>query len=109
MCVGKGVPVWYCDGVQAAVVASGAPRHILLGNQMQRGSPRRVRGANNTCFLHGEELFLDDAVLFRVQPLGAGEHGGGATCVDVMHKAVERLGEGRAGAQKRRKFFEQLL
>ncbi len=34
--VGEGVPVGYCDGVKAAVVAAGAPRPILLGDQVQR-------------------------------------------------------------------------
>ncbi len=48
-------------------------------------------------------------MLFRVQPPGAGEHGGGATCFDVMHDAVERFGRGDAGAQQRRKFLELLL
>jgi hypothetical protein len=38
-------------------------------------------------------------VFFWVQPPGAGEHWGGATCVDVMHNAVERFGGGqRLGA-----------
>ncbi len=31
-------------------------------------------------------------VLVRVQQPGAGEHGGSATCVDVMHNTVERFG-----------------
>jgi hypothetical protein len=49
-------------------------------------------GEYNTCFLQGEEFFFGDAVLFRVQPPGTGKHGGGTTCVDVMHNAVERFG-----------------
>ncbi len=92
--VRKGVPVGYGDGVQATVVATGAPRPILLGNQVQRGCSRGVGAANNT-FLHGEEFLLGDAVFFRVQTPGAGKHGGGATCVHVMHNAVERFGGGR--------------
>ncbi len=48
-------------------------------------------------------------MLFRVQPPGAGEHVGGATCVHVMHDGLERFGRGSAGAQQRRKFLELLL
>ncbi len=40
--VREGVPGGYGDGVQVAVVAAGAPRPILLGDQVQRGRPRRV-------------------------------------------------------------------
>ncbi len=39
----------------------------------------------------------------------AGEHGGGATCVDVMDNAVERFGRGGAGTQQRRKLLEKFL
>jgi hypothetical protein len=46
--VGLGVPVRYREGVQVTVVAAGAPRPVLLGNQVQRGCPRRVGAANNT-------------------------------------------------------------
>ncbi len=80
--VGKGVPVGYGDYVQVAVVAAGAPGAVFFGYQVQRGRPRRV-GA----FSMGEKLLLGDAVLERVQPPGAGEHGGSATCVDVVHNA----------------------
>jgi hypothetical protein len=40
--VGEGLSVGYCNGVKAAVVAAGAPRPILLGDQVQRGRPRQV-------------------------------------------------------------------
>ena len=40
--VGQGVPVWDGDGVEAAVVAAGAPGAVLLGHQVQRGRPGRV-------------------------------------------------------------------
>ncbi len=96
--VGEGVPV---------ALAAGAPRPILFGDQMQRGCPRRVGAAKNTCFLYGEEFLFGDAVFFRVQPPRAGEHGGGATCVDVMHNAVERLGRGGDGAQQRWEFLAE--
>jgi hypothetical protein len=62
--------------------------------------------ANNTGFFQGEEFF-GDAVFLRVQSPRAGEHGGGATCVDVMYNAVERLGRGGAKTQKRWKFLKQ--
>jgi hypothetical protein len=100
--VGKGVPVRYCDSVQAAVVTAGAPQPVLLGDHMHWGCPRRVRVVKNTCFLHGEEFVFGDAVLFRVQPLRAGEYWGGASCVDGMHN----LG---GAAQQRQTFLEQLL
>ncbi len=49
-------------------------------------------------------------MFFQVQLRGAGEHGGGTTCVDVMHNAVEQLGGGgSAGVQQRWKFLKQLL
>jgi hypothetical protein len=38
-----------------------------------------------------------------------GEHGGDATCDDVMHYAVEWLGRGGVWVQQRQKFLEQLL
>ena len=47
-------------------------------------------------------------MFFRVQPLRAGEHVGGATCVNVMYDAVERLGRSGAGTQERREFLEKL-
>ncbi len=65
--------------------------------------------ANNTCFFLGEKLLLGDVVLFWVQPPGAGEHGGGATCVDVVDHSVERLGLRGVGPQQGREFLEQLL
>ncbi len=97
--VGEGVPVGDGDGVQAAVVAAGVPGAVLLGNQVQRGRPRRIGAANNTCFFQGKKLLFGYAVLFRVQPPGAGEHGGGATCVDVMNCAMEWLGRRGTGTQ----------
>ena len=48
-------------------------------------------------------------MLFWVQPLRAGEHGGGATCVDVVDYSVERLGLRGAGPQQGREFLEQFL
>ncbi len=48
-------------------------------------------------------------MFLRVQPPTAGEHGGGATCVDVMYDAVERLGRGGAMTQERWKFLKQFL
>ena len=48
-------------------------------------------------------------MLFWVQPPGAGEHGGGATCVDVVDHSVERLGLRGAGPEQGREFLEQLL
>jgi hypothetical protein len=36
----------------------------------------------------------------RVQPLKAGKHRGGATCVGVMYDSVERLGRGGVGTQE---------
>ncbi len=48
-------------------------------------------------------------MLFWVQPPGAGEHGGGATCVDVVDHSVERLGLRRVGSQQGREFLEQFL
>jgi hypothetical protein len=38
--VGEVVPVGYGDGVKAAVVTTGAPRPILLGYQVQQGTPK---------------------------------------------------------------------
>jgi hypothetical protein len=96
----------YLSGMVTAF-AAGAPGAVFLGYQVQRGRPRRV-GAN-TCFFHGKKLLLGDAVLERVQPPGAGEHRGGATCVDVVHNAVEEFRGGGAGAQQRCKFLELLL
>jgi hypothetical protein len=55
------------------------------------------------------EFLLSDTVFLEVQPLGAGEHRGGTTCVDVMHHAVEGLGRGGTWAQQRRERLEQLL
>ncbi len=48
-------------------------------------------------------------MLFWVQPPRAGEHGGGATCVDVVDYSVEWLGLRGAGPQQGRKFLEQFL
>ncbi len=48
-------------------------------------------------------------MFFGVQPPRAGEHGGGATCVDVMHHSVEGLGRGGAWAQQRQELLKQLL
>jgi len=45
----------------------------------------------NTCFFQGEELGLGDAVFLWVQPPGAGENGGRATCVDSMYHSVQRI------------------
>jgi hypothetical protein len=45
---------------------------------------------DNTCFLQGEKFLFGNEVFLRVPPPRAGEHGGGATCVDVMYYAVER-------------------
>ncbi len=36
-------------------------------------------------------------MFFWVQPPRMGEHGGGATCVDVVHNAVERFGGAALG------------
>ncbi len=44
-----------------------------------------------------------------VQLPGAGEHGGGTSCVDVMDNAVKRLGRGGTGMQQRRKFLKKFL
>ncbi len=33
-------------------------------------------------------MSFGDAVFFRVQPPWAGEHGGGATCVDVVNHTM---------------------
>ncbi len=65
--------------------------------------------ADNTCFFQGEELPFGDAVFLQIQPPRAIEHGGGATCVDVIDNAVERLGMGGTGTQQRRKFLEKFL
>ncbi len=64
---------------------------------------------NNTCFFKGEKFLLGDAVLFWVQTPGAGKHGGGATCVDVVNNPVKRLGLRGVGPQQGREFLEQLL
>ena len=48
-------------------------------------------------------------MLFWVQPPGAGEHGGGASCVDVVDHSVEWLGLRGVGPQQGREFLEQLL
>jgi hypothetical protein len=48
-------------------------------------------------------------VLFRVQLPRAGEHGGGATCVDVVDYTLEWLGRRGAGSQQGREFLEKLL
>jgi hypothetical protein len=53
--VGKGVPVGYPDDVQVAVVAAGAPRPILFGNQVQRGHPRRVDQVSDVAWQFAEE------------------------------------------------------
>ena len=47
--------------------------------------------------------------LYGSNRLGAGEHGGGATCVDVVDHPVERLGLRGGGPQQGREFLEQLL
>jgi hypothetical protein len=73
------------------------------------GTPKASWSANNTRLLQGEEILLSDAVFFGVQPPEAGEHGGGATCVDVMHHAVEGFGRSCAWPQQRRKLLKQLL
>ena len=38
-----------------------------------------------------------------------GEHGGGATCVDVVDDAVEGPGRCSIGSQQRQEFFEEFL
>jgi hypothetical protein len=81
--VGQGVPVRECDGVEVAVVATGAPGAVLLGHQVQGVCPGRVGAANNTSFLQCEELLLSDT-----QPR-LGKKESWATCVDAMYNAVE--------------------
>ncbi len=77
---------------RTAVVVTGAPGAILLGDQVVRGRPGRVGTANNTCFFECQKLGLDDEVYLRIQPPMAGEHWGGATCVNVVYYSLQGSG-----------------
>ena len=88
--VGEWVPVWCCDGVEAAVVAAWPPGAVFLGHHVQGRRPGRVGPTDYTCFLEFCELGLGDAQLVRRQAAGLGEHRAVSAGVDGVLYAVCR-------------------
>ena len=89
--VREGIPVRSGDGVEAAVVATGAPAATRLGHHVKRGRPRAVRAADDAGGLELGELVLSYAKLFWIQPPRFGEDGwtGGE---DMMFHTMRRSG-----------------
>ena len=89
--VREGIPVRSGDGVEAAVVAAGAPAATRLGHHVKRGHPRAVRVADDAGGLELGELILSYAKLFWIQPPRFGEDGwtGGE---DMMFHTMRRSG-----------------